>query len=309
MDFNEAAVFVRVVQAGSFSAAARQLGLPTSTVSTRISRLEQRLGITLLQRTTRKLNLTEAGTAYFHHAALGLGYMMEAEAAVDEARQKPQGKLKVTAPADLGDDLLASLVHRTQQEFPDLELELLLTDRYVDLVADGVDAAIRTGDLRDSSLIAKSLGTIRWALFASQDYLKHAPQLQEPQHLLNHSCLQFTPLGRDAWNLSNGDTHLAIPMAGRSMANSIGVVRSMVENGQGVALLPTFTCEPSVISKKLVQVLPDWQGKADPVHLVYPKQRFMPPKLRAFIDLAHTELRAIFIDTSTYQPKEGIRHP
>ena len=103
MDFNEAAVFVRVVQAGSFSAAAKHLGLPTSTVSTRVSRLEKRLGITLLQRTTRKLNLTEAGTAYYHHASLGLGYMLEAEAAIDEALQQPKGKLKVT-----GDPMLAT---------------------------------------------------------------------------------------------------------------------------------------------------------------------------------------------------------
>src|SRR5690606_8348332 len=110
MDFNEAAVFVKVVQAGSFSAAARQLGLPTSTISTRVARLENRLGVTLLQRTTRRLHLTGAGHVYFHHASQGLGYMLEAEAAIDEARQQPQGKLKVTAPADLGDELFADLV-------------------------------------------------------------------------------------------------------------------------------------------------------------------------------------------------------
>ena len=109
MDFNEAAVFVKVVQAGSFSAAARQLGVPTSTISTRVARLEKRLGVTLLQRTTRKLNLTEAGTLYFDHASTGLGYLLEAEAALDEARQQPQGILKVTAPTDLGDALLGGL--------------------------------------------------------------------------------------------------------------------------------------------------------------------------------------------------------
>lgn len=300
MDFNEAAVFVKVVQAGSFSAAARQLGLPTSTVSTRVSRLEQRLGITLLQRTTRRLNLTEAGTAYFHHASLGLGYMLEAEAALDEARQQPKGKLKVTAPADLGDQLLAGLIERTQREFPALELELLLTDRYVDLIADGVDIAIRTGELRDSSLVAKSLGTIRWAVFASADYLKKAAPLEEPQQLHAHTCLQFTPMGRDAWDLSNGPNSITIPLAGRAMANSIGVVRAMAANGQGVALLPTFVCKTALASGELVRVLPEWHGRADPVHLVYPRQRFMPPKLRAFIDLAQLELRQWFSDEPTF---------
>jgi DNA-binding transcriptional LysR family regulator len=296
MDFNETAVFVKVVQAGSFSAAARQLGLPTSTISTRVSRLERRLGITLLQRTTRRLNLTESGTVYYQHASLGLGYMLEAEAAVDEARQQPQGKLKITAPADLGDQLLAGLIERTQAEFPALELELLLTDRYIDLVADGVDVAIRTGELRDSSLVAKSLGTIRWALFASPDYLKQAEPIENPQDLHAHRCIQFTPLGRDAWDLSNHNNSISIPIQGRTMANNIGVVKSMTLNGLGVALLPTFICKASLDRGKLSTVLPKWQGKADPVHLVYPKQRFMPPKLRAFIDLAQANLKAHFLN-------------
>lgn len=294
MDFNEAAVFVKVVQAGSFSEAARQLGLPTSTISTRVARLEKRLGVTLLQRTTRRLHLTEAGTVYFHHAAQGLGYMLEAEAAIDEARQQPQGKLKVTAPADLGDSLLAGLVERAQLEFPALELELLLTDRYIDLVADGVDVAIRTGELRDSSLIAKSLGTIRWAVFASRDYLTQSARLELPQDLHTHHCLQFTPMGRDAWDLSNGHNSITIPLQARTLANSIGVVKSMTENGQGVALLPAFICKPGLTNGNLVHVLPDWQAKPDPVHMVYPRQRFMPPKLRAFIDLAQDELRHHF---------------
>lgn len=295
MDFNESAVFVKVVQAGSFSEAARQIGLPTSTVSTRISRLEKRLGITLLQRTTRRLSLTEVGAVYYQHAAQGLSYLLEAEAAIDEARQQPQGKLKVTAPADLGDSLLANLILRTQREFPALELELLLTDRYIDLVADGVDVAIRTGDLRDSSLIAKSLGTIHWELFASKDYLKSAAPLDVPQDIHAHHCLQFTPMGRDAWTLSSEYSQITIPLPARTMANSIGVVKSMAENGQGVALLPAFVCKQGLTSGNLLRVLPEWKGRADPVHLVYPKQRFMPPKLRAFLDLAQEELRPQFL--------------
>jgi DNA-binding transcriptional LysR family regulator len=222
--------------------------------------------------------------------------MLEAEAAIDEARQQPQGRLKVTAPADLGDSLLANLVERTQRELPALMFELLLTDRYVDLVAEGVDVAIRTGELRDSSLVAKSLGTIRWALFASRDYLAQSAPLTAPQDLHDHHCLQFTPMGRDVWHLNNNHNSLSIPVQSRTMANSIGVVKSMAMNGQGVALLPTFVCKQGLASGDLLRVLPDWQGKADPVHLVYPQQRFMPPKLRAFLDLAQAELRPQFID-------------
>ncbi|MDF0378989.1 LysR family transcriptional regulator [Methylophilus sp. YYY-1] len=295
MDFNEAAVFVRVVQAGSFSAAARQLGLPTSTVSTRVARLERRLGVTLLQRTTRRLHLTEAGSLYFEHASTGLGYLMEAEAALDEARQQPQGTLKMTAPADLGDALLGHLLAETQARYPALSLELWLTERYVDLVAEGVDVAIRMGELRDSSLIAKSLGTIQWALFASPAYLQQAAPINSPVELAQHPCVQFTPMGRHHWELQRGTNEIRVPLPGQVLVNNIGVVKTMAESGQGVALLPTFICQAAVRQGGLQRLLPEWRGQADAVHLVYPKQRFMPPKLRGFIDLAVTALKPLFV--------------
>ncbi|MBF5040548.1 LysR family transcriptional regulator [Methylophilus sp. 13] len=295
MDFNEAAVFVRVVQAGSFSAAARQLGLPTSTVSTRVARLERRLGVTLLQRTTRRLHLTEAGSLYFEHASTGLGYLMEAEAALDEARQQPQGTLKMTAPADLGDALLGHLLAETQARYPALSLELWLTERYVDLVAEGVDVAIRMGELRDSSLIAKSLGTIQWALFASPAYLQQAAPINSPVELAQHPCVQFTPMGRHHWELQRGTNEIRVPLPGQVLVNNIGVVKTMAESGQGVALLPTFICQAAVRQAGLQRLLPEWRGQADAVHLVYPKQRFMPPKLRGFIDLAVTALKPLFV--------------
>lgn len=295
MDLNAAAVFVKVVQAGSFSAAARQLGLPTSTVSTRIVRLEKRLGVTLLQRTTRRLHLTESGKVYYHHAFQGLGYMLEAEAAIDEARQQPQGRLRITAPADLGDSLLSQLICTAQSQYPALELDLLLTDRYVDLLAEGVDVAIRTGELRDSSLVAKSVGTIRWALFASPGYLADTTPITAPQDLGGHACLQFPAVGRDYWQLSDDEGSVSIALQARTLANSIGVVKSMTEQGQGVALLPTYACHEALASGRLARVLPHWRGKADPVHLVYPSQRFMPPKLRAFIDLGQALLQAAFL--------------
>lgn len=294
MDFNEAAVFVKVVQAGSFSAAARQLGLPTSTVSTRVARLEQRLGVTLLQRTTRRLHLTEAGKLYYEHAATGLGYLLQAESALDASRHQPQGTLRITAPADLGDALLGSFVQQVQATYPQLALELLLTERYVDLVAEGVDAAIRTGELRDSSLIAKSLGRIQWALFASPEYLAQAGEVLQPADLSAHRCIQFTPMGRHHWELQHETTSLRIPLAAATLVNSIGVVRAMAEHAQGVALLPTFICQPAVDAQRLQRVLPSWRGQADAVHLVYPKQRFMPPKLRGLIELAVAAFRPLF---------------
>lgn len=291
MDINEVAVFVRVVQAGGFSAAARQLQIPTSTVSTRVARLERRLGVTLLQRTTRRLNLTEAGTLYFELASTGLNYLLEAEATLNAAKQQPQGRLRVTAPADLGDSMLADLVQAMHSQYPDVELELILTERYIDLVAEGIDVAIRTGKLDDSSLIARPLGMACWATFSSPDYLAKAPALHEPQDLHQHRCLQFSPMGRDVWTLQRGNSRMTIPLHGATIANSINLVRQMALNGQGVALLPTYICKAGMVVGELKRVLPEWTAQADPIHLVYPRQRFMPPKLRAFIEVAQHALK------------------
>lgn len=290
MDLNEAAVFVKVVEAGSFSAAARQLGLPTSTISTRVARLEKRLGVTLLQRTTRRLHLTDAGELYYRHASIGLGHMLNAEAAVTESTGEPQGLLRVTAPADLGNALLAEIVNQLRRKHPKVSLEMVLTERYVDLVAEGIDVAIRAGALKDSTLIAKAVGVVRWVLFASPEYLKSAPPLQSPEALRHHCCLQFTSLGKESWTLTGKTSGVTIPMASQVLINDIGLIRSMALAGEGVALLPVYLCREDCDEGRLVCVLPEWHAKAVPVHIVYPRQRFMAPKLRAFIDLATQKL-------------------
>jgi DNA-binding transcriptional LysR family regulator len=291
MDLNEAAVFVKVVDAGSFSAAARLLGLPTSTVSTRVARLEKRLGVTLLQRTTRRLHLTDSGQLYYEHAATGLGHMLDAEAAVTESAGEPKGLLRVTAPADFGDHILAAIINQVRRNFPKVAVDMVLIDRYVDLVAEGVDAAIRTGDLKDSSLIAKNVGIACWGPFAAPEYLKSAPPLESPQALRHHCCLQFTPLGRESWTFSDKASSLTIPLSGLVMVNDVRVIRAMALAGEGVALLPLHLCRDQCLDGRLLRVLPEWQAKADPVHIVYPRQRFVPPKLRSFVDLAAQELR------------------
>ena len=291
MDLNETAVFVRVVQAGSFSAAARQLGLPTSTVSTRVARLERRLGVTLLQRTTRRLHLTDLGELYFRPAETGLASLRDAEAALTESVGEPRGRLRVTAPADFGDRLLSTVVCRMRQACPQVALEFVLTNQYVDLVAEGVDVAIRAGVLKDSSLIAKPVGVAPWRLFASPDYLASAPELAAPQALRHHRCLQFAPLGRDAWTLNGVTGSVTVPMPGLVLVDDLRLVRSMAVAGVGGALLPDYLCSEECLTGQLVRVLPEWPARADPIHLVYPRQRFVPPKLRVFVDLAAEVLR------------------
>jgi DNA-binding transcriptional LysR family regulator len=286
MDLNDAAVFVKVVSSGSFSAASRLLGLPISTVSTRVARLEKNLCITLLQRTTRKLHLTEAGELYFHHASTGLEHLLDAEAAVTQSLGTPKGLLHVTAPADLGNHLLAEIMGQMHRTYPQIRIEMVLMSRYMDLVAEGIDVAIRTGPLKDSTLIAKNVGIARWKAYASPTYLETAPSLVSPSELRHHSCLQFVPLGKDAWTLKTENESLTIPMVGQTMINDVRVIHSLTLSGEGVALLPTYLCKDDCATGRLVHVLPGWQAKADPVHIVYPRQRFMPSHLRAFIDLA-----------------------
>lgn len=233
MDFNEAAVFVKVVQAGSFSSASRLLGLPTSTVSTRVARLEKRLGVTLLQRTTRRLHLTDAGDLYFQHAATGLGHMPDAEAAVTESAGEPKGLLRVTASADVGDFILANVINRMLRRYPLVSIDMVLMNRYVDLVAEGVDVAIRTGNLKESTLIARNVGVARWVAFASPDYLQSAPSLNSPQELRHHCCLQFTPLGKESWTLSGPQGGLVIPMSWQVMVNDVRI--PLLEEQQSLA--------------------------------------------------------------------------
>lgn len=290
MDFNQAAVFVKVVQAGGFSAAARQLGLPTSTVSNRVATLEKRLGVTLLQRTTRRLKLTEAGETYFRHASAGMEHLLDAETAVSVSGGVPKGLLRVTSPADLGDLVLANIVNRMRYEHPEVNVDLILTNQYVDLVAEGIDVAIRTGKLRDSTLIARNVGIARWAAFASPEFLATAAPINSPQDLRHHCCLQFTPLGKDAWTLFGEQGSVVVPMAGRVMANDLRVIRSLAVAGKGVAMLPVFLCREEGDNARLVRILAEWHARADPIHIVYPRQRFVPPKLRAFVDIAAHEL-------------------
>ena len=291
MDLNDSAVFVQVVKAGSFTAAARLLGVPVSTVSNRIARLENYLQVTLLQRTTRQMHLTDAWKVYFDHASAGVDYFQAAEDALIEASSEPAGLLRVTAPADLGDDILAAIVRQMSVQFPKVPLELVLMNRYLDLVAEGIDVAIRTGELKDSTLIAKNAGFARWSLFASREYLSSsATGLKTPEALRHHRCLQFTPMGRDAWTFTRGTASVTVPLPGSIMINDVGVIRAILSAGEGVALLPTYLCNGNAQTDNIVPLLPQWSVREDPINIVYPQHRFMPPRLRAFIDVAYQEI-------------------
>jgi DNA-binding transcriptional LysR family regulator len=287
MDLNEIHIFVRVVQAGSFHKAARQLGMPDSTVSTKVSVLERRLGVTLLHRTTRKLSLTQAGEVFYQNALKHIEGLISAELEASLSQSEPSGTLKITAPAMLASSILPEVIAAYAKKFPKMRVELLASDAALDLIAEEIDIAVRAGALSDSSLKSLKLGVGYFAPFASATYVKAHEKIRHPKDLLEHACLQFTPLGRERWQFVNRDKlRVQVAMKRKFLLNELYLVREMAIAGEGIALLPTFVCEKEVGEKQLVRILPEWRSDARDIHFVYPAHRYVPPKLSEFISLA-----------------------
>lgn len=293
MDLNPVAVFVKVAQTGSFSEAARQLAMPNSTVSAQLTRLERQLGVTLLQRTTRRLRLTEAGQAYFETASIGVEAIMDAGARISATRDEPQGTLRVTVSIGM-DEAIVGLLSAFRGRYPNVGLDIRFSQDVADLVADGIDVAIRSGSLPDSGLVARKVGMATWIAVASPDYLRMAGPLAHPDDLRHHRLIQFENKGRDQWLLRRGDVAAAVPLPRQFITNHAAVVRTLAAGGEGIALLPTFLCRKEFEEGRLVPVLPGWVGGMDPVNLIYPAQRFVAAKIRVFVDFAARALGDVF---------------
>lgn len=294
MDLNEVAIYIKVVQLGSFSQAAKQLGMPNSTVSAKVSSLETRLGITLIQRTTRKLNVTPAGQAYFKRCIQGLEEIKAAETEIAAIQGEPQGLLRITAPIDLGSTVLPLIVSEYTRKYPKVSIETLLTGQRLDLLSENIDLAIRAGELKDSSLIAKKLGSVYFAPFATAKYLKANGTPTHPRELRQHRCLHFSPIGFGEWKLIGPKGSLNVPITSHVITNDLMMVRALALMGDGIAMLPTHMLFDEVSSGKLVRVLPEWKSSTTPVHFVYPAQRFVTPKLSTFMTMASETIKKTF---------------
>jgi len=286
MDLDGIAIFVKVLQAGSFSRAAKLLGMPNSTVSAKVSALEKRLGVTLLQRTTRKLHATQAGEAYFQRSVRALEELQAAENELETGRAEPKGLLRLTAPVEIGHSLLPALVHAFLQKHPVIKVEMVVTNRVLDLVVEGIDLAIRAGPLKDSSLIAKRFDLGDFGLWASPDYLARHAEPRHPKELAQHNCLRFSRFKDDGFHLTHGRENFNVAVSGTSMADDFETLRSLAILGEGIAFLPSFLCSEDTKQDKLTRVLPKWRGDRVSLSLVYPAQRFVPTKVRAFIAVA-----------------------
>lgn len=289
MDLNEILVFTRVVQAGTFTKGAALLGMPKSSVSRKISDLEDRIGARLLQRTTRNLGLTDVGRIYYERCARIIAELEEADQAVDRMRAAPCGVLRVTAPLSFA--MLGPIVAAFLNRYPEVKVELVCTERVVDLVNEGFDVAIRAGELDDSTMVARRLGVIERVLIAAPAYLKKKGTPRTPAELSEHACITFgAGPSPEVWTLHSGDKKAEVRVAPRLTVNDFEMMREAARSGIGIAWIPKFVCRDELSGGELRQLLPDWCSSATPVHAVYPTTRHLSPKVLAFLEMVRAQL-------------------
>ncbi len=293
LDLNAALVLVRVVQAGSFRAAATKLGMPKTSVSRKVAELKEHLGAQLLRRTTRSLALTDAGAAFVEQAEGAIARLEAAEQAVSEQQREPRGRLRVTATVAIGQTLLAPLLPKFLAAYPSVEVTVHLTDRRVDLVAERFDVALRIGPLEDSSLVAQRVATSRYGLFASQRYFDAHGTPRTPADLVTHDCLLFAKAGtavRASWPFGKAGRLREVNVSGRLVADDWTVLREAAVRGLGIARLPLLHVRREVRKGTLVSILDDHAPPEVPLQLVYFGRRHLPPRTRAFIDFMRPRL-------------------
>jgi DNA-binding transcriptional LysR family regulator len=285
--FSAIPVFVAVVENGKFSAAAQSLGVSKSAVSKRINQLESHLGVRLLHRTTRKLSLTEAGARYYEHAAKALHAASKAEDAVTELQGEPQGKLKISSPMSFGRLHVAPLIPRFLLRYPKLQIDLVMDDKNIDLVAAGVDIAIRAGDMPNSTLIARKLAPLRQVLCASPSYIERYGMPITPSELCNHNCILFSYSGdANEWTLNKDGQSEVVMVSGSYRVNNSEAILEALLDGIGIGRLPTFVAGPNLKTGNLVRVLDSYYIPSHTFYAVFPERQYMPAKVRAFLDFA-----------------------
>jgi DNA-binding transcriptional LysR family regulator len=282
-DLTDMEIFARVVTAGSMSAAGREMGLSPAVISKRVRRLEERLGARLLQRTTRQIALTEDGQGYYERVIGILASIEEAESYVTRRNLAPRGTLKITAPTSFGRMHIAPYLGRFAALYPDLSLNLTLSDTFVDIVGEGFDLAVRIAALENSSLIARRLAPNHRVICASPAYLERRGMPKSLADLSRHNCVFASH--QDLWQLEGPEGPTTLRVSGNLQTNSSEVVREAVTAGLGVALRSTWDVGPALQRGDLEIVLPQYrESRRVAVYAVYPSRRFLPARVRIFID-------------------------
>ncbi|HSO30910.1 MAG TPA: LysR family transcriptional regulator [Labilithrix sp.] len=285
MDLNDIAVFARVARERSFTRAAKSLGMPKSTVSERVARLEAKLGVRLLERTTRSLRLTVSGEAYFARVVRVVQELEEAEAAVTAAHKLPRGVLRVASPLLFAQVFLADVVSEYLTRFPEVHVELIVADRSFDILEEKLDVAVHVLGAMDAQHVARKLAIGDRRCVASADYVERRGLPATPSDLVDHGCVVVGPSRAATWTFEADGHTRAVAVLGRYAVTSIELAYRATLAGHGIAVVPAFLCAHDLAAGRLVRVLPAWSPGEVSIHLVYPSHRHLPARVRTFVDL------------------------
>jgi DNA-binding transcriptional LysR family regulator len=288
-------ILLEVSRAGNFATVAEDRGVAPSSISRAVASLEAELGVRLFHRTTRKLSPTEAGATYMGRIA---PLIEEFEAAREEAIDLtvgPKGRLRVTASTSFGQIALAPLIGEFCDAFPNISMELILSDRHLDLVEERIDLALRHGTLRDSSMISSKLRAVKYKLVASPQFLAQSGEIQTPADLTHHSLITFPFEGfRDKWHFAQNGKTTALDVEPRLVVSNAAALKELALEGAGITLLADWTVARALENGELKEVLSDWVVTGAPgeaaIWMVYPSRSFVPSKTRTFIDFLHREM-------------------
>lgn len=282
MNIDDMSLFVEVVKAKGFTQAANNLNIPISTISVRVNRLEQQLGLRLLNRTTRRIELTDIGRIYYERA---LHIVEESKALhhqLGDLLNNPTGVLRLSLPVDFAYEILSPLLPEFYQRYPLIQLELDVTPRKVDLISEAFDLVIRIGDQVNSSLISRKLLDLSVGLYATKDYLVQHGIPKTPQDLMKHHCLQMHYGHQQTWQLFNGKQEKLVEVKGDFLSNSLGMNLRLAVSGVGIVKLPDIIAKNALSSGQLQRVLPEWQGKSISAYALT-TTRLQPAKTQVFI--------------------------
>ena len=293
--------FVKIVELGSLTAAAERLELSRSALTKHLAALERHYGTRLLQRTTRTLSLTEAGRTLHDGIVPLLGDLEALEHRLQEGHERPQGRLKISAPLTFGVRHLAPLVSSFLHEYPDVSIDLELSDRQVRMVEEGFDLAVRIGDLSDSSLVAQPLGAVELHICAAPSYLNRHGRPLQPSELGQHRCLLYSYASDgDTWLFQRGEEQLQVKVAGHLRANNGSVLHRAALDGHGIIRQPDFLVNEDIAAGRLERLFAAWHTQTIAVHAVYPHRRLVPAKVRLFI--AWLQRHLVTVDQGARQP-------
>jgi DNA-binding transcriptional LysR family regulator len=280
-------VFAKAVESGSFSAAGDALRMSSQLVGKHVQTLEQHLGVRLIQRTTRRQHLTEAGRAFYERVKIILAEVEAAEGGAAISGATPRGRLRINAPVTFGVHALSPRLSEYLLRCPDVTIDMSLSNRYVDLIDEGVDVAFRVGGLADSGLVARALSPYRLYLCAAPAYLENRALIKHPGDLVHHECLGFSHTElRSRWTFDGPEGPITVPVSGKLMMDSGEALLMAARAGMGLLLQPRELVRDDLAAGRLVQVLPEFPVPTRPFHLLYAPDRRMTPKLRSFIDFA-----------------------